>query len=155
MSKNLIRIAVYPVDAVLRFVFTKEIRRQLRENGIGYTDAAWKQASSREFPVLQRNGIIQMVRVPMGSHRYELFASKGIACCECGIVGRFFALERSRSKNPNKFHFNLYGYDENGRERMITKDHIIPRSRGGKNVLSNYQTMCVRCNQRKGNKLPV
>ena len=42
--------------------------------------------------------------------------------------------------------------DDNGQEVLITKDHIIPKSKGGKDKLDNYQTMCVRCNKRKGNK---
>lgn len=30
-------------------------------------------------------------------------------------------------------------------------DHIIPKSKGGENVLSNYILACARCNMRKGN----
>lgn len=35
----------------------------------------------------------------------------------------------------------------------MTKDHIIPKSKGGKDELNNYQTMCVICNVKKGNKI--
>ena len=34
----------------------------------------------------------------------------------------------------------------------MTKDHIIPKSKGGKNELSNYQTMCTYCNNEKADK---
>jgi 5-methylcytosine-specific restriction endonuclease McrA len=54
--------------------------------------------------------------------------------------------------SPDKFHLNLYGIDSNGREVMLTKDHIIPRSKGGKNKLSNYQPMCIHCNKKKADK---
>lgn len=47
----------------------------------------------------------------------------------------------------------LYAVDQDGEEVMMTKDHIIPVSKGGKNTLENYQTMCRKCNVQKGNKL--
>ncbi len=33
----------------------------------------------------------------------------------------------------------------------LTADHIIPTSKGGRNVLSNYATRCRGCNHGKGN----
>jgi hypothetical protein len=35
----------------------------------------------------------------------------------------------------------------------LTIDHIIPRIRGGKNVLENLQILCRTCNSRKGSKI--
>lgn len=43
---------------------------------------------------------------------------------------------------------------ECGTSEKLTLDHIIPRSKGGKRVFENLQTMCSTCNNRKGNKLP-
>lgn len=34
-----------------------------------------------------------------------------------------------------------------------TKDHIIPKSRGGKRLHNNTRPACEPCNQRKGNRL--
>ena len=36
----------------------------------------------------------------------------------------------------------------------LTIDHIVPRSRGGKNEWLNLVTACKKCNQKKGNKTP-
>ena len=93
----------------------------------------------------------QVVR--MTSARYRLFKEKGTVCVNCGVEGTFFALERHRHGNETAYHFNLYGHNSNGHEVMLTKDHIIPRSKGGKNHVSNYNPMCHKCNQKKGNKL--
>ena len=37
-----------------------------------------------------------------------------------------------------------------GTTQDLTADHIVPRSRGGQNVLSNYAVRCRRCNSRRG-----
>lgn len=85
------------------------------------------------------------------SQRYQTFFTKGTKCVCCGLEGRFFAKERTLFNKS--FHLELYGIDENGVEVLFTKDHIIPASRGGESTVDNYQTMCVRCNIKKGNKL--
>ena len=36
----------------------------------------------------------------------------------------------------------------------LTIDHVIPRSRGGKNDWLNLVTACKKCNQKKGDKTP-
>jgi 5-methylcytosine-specific restriction endonuclease McrA len=87
----------------------------------------------------------------MESQRYKLFKRVGCTCISCGIHGSFFRKERH--KHDIMFHFNLYAIDNNGNEILMTKDHIIPKSKGGKNNLSNYQVMCVICNNNKGNQL--
>jgi len=82
------------------------------------------------------------------SDRYKLFFSKGYTCTECGITGSFFALERHL--NDACYHLNLYAINDEGQEVLMTKDHIVPKSQGGKDALENYQTMCTLCNFEKG-----
>lgn len=41
-----------------------------------------------------------------------------------------------------------------GSKRHLTIDHIIPRSRGGKNTWTNLVTCCSNCNLKKGNRTP-
>jgi 5-methylcytosine-specific restriction enzyme A len=38
-------------------------------------------------------------------------------------------------------------------ETHLSIDHIIPLSRGGKNDISNLQTLCLTCNQQKTDKI--
>lgn len=84
----------------------------------------------------------------MNSFRYWVFA-KSTRCVTCGLEGEFFALERARSQDGERFHFNLYGRDKDGEEVLFTKDHVLPKSKGGNNRVGNLQTMCYRCNEAK------
>ena len=38
-------------------------------------------------------------------------------------------------------------------DRLLTRDHVVPVSRGGKDVWSNVVTACRACNHKKGNRL--
>ena len=49
-------------------------------------------------------------------------------------------------------HLCLYCGKEYG-EAMLTRDHIVPTSRGGKDSWENVVAACRRCNQHKGNYL--
>ena len=39
--------------------------------------------------------------------------------------------------------------------KLMTIDHVIPKSRGGKNTWENLVVACKKCNQKKGNKTPI
>jgi 5-methylcytosine-specific restriction endonuclease McrA len=83
------------------------------------------------------------------SQRYFVF-NNSTECCCCGIKGKYFALEKSDIKHVI-WHFNLYGIDDNGYEVLMTKDHIVPKSKGGRDILDNYRTMCSDCNNTRKN----
>ncbi|MDZ7779097.1 MAG: HNH endonuclease [Gemmatimonadota bacterium] len=40
------------------------------------------------------------------------------------------------------------------RRQFLTRDHVLPVSRGGANAWTNVVTSCSSCNNRKGNRLP-
>lgn len=51
----------------------------------------------------------------------------------------------------DKFHCQSCG--KTCKETNLSIDHIIPLSRGGKNDISNLQTLCLTCNQQKTDKI--
>jgi len=59
------------------------------------------------------------------SLRFQVLKASGGRCALCGIT-----------KNDSP----------------LDVDHIIPRSRGGSNDISNLQVLCAKCNRTKGNK---
>lgn len=83
----------------------------------------------------------------MSSQRFYVFKTS-TKCAACDLEGKYFQLE----KNENDLipHLNFYA-KENDEQILMTKDHIRAKAYGGKNNLSNYQTMCTICNNIKGN----
>ena len=92
--------------------------------------------------------VINGDKIKGNSQRLQTFFTKGLKCACCGIEGKYFGKEKDF--NAARYHLNLYALDESGNEVLMTKDHIVPRSKGGASELYNYQTMCVKCNIAKG-----
>jgi len=97
--------------------------------------------SEREYRVGNR-----VYTVRMNSHRYHCFA-RDPKCAACGIVGTKMMLERHTTDTQP--HFNFYA-EENSHLVLMTKDHIIPVTKGGEDRMENYQTLCSVCNGLKG-----
>ena len=85
-------------------------------------------------------------RVEVSSERLLTYKYKGMVCEYCGVRGAFFAVER----NGGPPHLNLYGYNKHGYEVLLTSDHIIPRSKGGPDSISNRRCLCTICNRDRG-----
>ena len=81
------------------------------------------------------------------SLRYMTFYQKGCTCVVCGKQGTHFTLDKSSGEDNNRYHFNLRADDGT----LMTRDHILPKSKGGRDHISNMQTMCTHCNKAKGN----
>jgi 5-methylcytosine-specific restriction endonuclease McrA len=91
-------------------------------------------------------------RINVSSLRLLTFKEHGTTCVHCGLKAEYFVKEKN--EKDTVFHLNLYGVNDKGKEILFTKDHIIPKSKGGKEHLSNMQTMCSVCNQKKDNTVP-
>jgi len=85
------------------------------------------------FPLVIR--LVRFVHVPRRFRRQVtntfLFARDGYSCQYCG---------RHRSELRGR--------------QFLTRDHILPVSRGGDNSWDNVVTSCSPCNNRKGDRLP-
>ena len=63
-----------------------------------------------------------------------------------------------RAKVSNKMRFAVFARDHErcvkcGSRRHLEVDHIYPISKGGKTEMRNLQTLCHRCNVKKGNSI--
>jgi 5-methylcytosine-specific restriction endonuclease McrA len=76
------------------------------------------------------------------------------------IVLKVYVKNRLTSVSPKKR--NIFWRDANicqycGNKfhiKELTVDHIMPKSRGGKNTWLNLTTSCMKCNQKKGARTP-
>lgn len=116
-----LRLAEFSPDDVLPFITKKDSRREYKVGDKVY-------------------------QVRMNSHRYHCFAQSR-ECAACKIVGTRMILERHTTASQP--HFNLYA-EENDKLIMMTKDHILPVTKGGEDRMENYQVLCCICNGLKG-----
>lgn len=74
----------------------------------------------------------------------KTFAVHGCRCVRCGCEGNKIV---AWVDIGGGLHIDLFaeGYV------LMNRDHIIPRSKKGPNSDWNYQTMCHKCNNKKGN----
>lgn len=66
------------------------------------------------------------------------------------------SFHKTRVENPTRA--LIYKRDDHecqycGSKKSLTIDHILPRSKGGKDTWENLVACCTSCNIRKGNKL--
>lgn len=112
--------------------------------------ATW--AADEALDLFRHNSkfVYENIEIDLRTYKFRTFKRKGINCAFCGIKGSFFALEKNKKDKVSNFNLQLYALDNNGNEILMTRDHIIPLSKGGrKSSVSNSQPMCYDCNQKK------
>ena len=79
----------------------------------------------------------------------DLIKRDGNKCINCGAIPRYFALGKDK---VGRWHLDLYG-GEIDDDHMFTIDHIHPKSKGGDNIMENYQLLCKICNEDKSDSV--
>ena len=122
-------LTILPIRRALRLVIDR--KAEILE----VDDTRVFRSERVDFPCPVVIRLVRYVHVPRKFRRQVtntfLFARDGYRCQYCG---------RHRS-------------ELRGRE-FLTRDHVVPISRGGGNDWSNVVAACSPCNNRKGNRLP-
>ena len=145
--KNAKQLHLDGVQTEMAFIKRNPIARVARldlDEGLGMI----KQVSNnRQVTVMGK------YLLPKKSRRLSLFEDGQLFCCKCGLEGKHWYIEKDM-RDPNK-HYSLqfYGFDKQGVERMLTWDHIVPKSLGGNDSMHNGQIMCHPCNRDKSNAI--
>jgi hypothetical protein len=143
------RYLTVKIEEVLPFIIMKNRKEHQYE---------LKKEYGKDWSKVYKNKVSKKygdLPVKMDSLRYQVFKSNGLTCVQCGLRATHFAVEAFKVdaiKDIPVVHLNLYALLNNS-EVIFTKDHILPKSKGGKDTLSNLQTMCCHCNQEKGDNI--
>lgn len=83
--------------------------------------------------------------------RLRVFHNKGCKCVKCGEIGTLLldTVQINKKGIIISRHVNLYSDNL----KLMTIDHIHPKSKGGSDDIDNLQPMCMTCNNKKSNKI--
>lgn len=82
--------------------------------------------------------------------RFAVLTSVQLKCFRCSAEATHFQVEKHRNDKVMPFQLNLYAGN-----RMLTWDHILPKSYDGSNSPINGRCACSRCNEKRGNDMTL
>jgi 5-methylcytosine-specific restriction endonuclease McrA len=122
-------LTILPVRRALRLVIDR------KAEVLEVDESRTFRSARRDMPCPTVIRLVRYVHVPRKFRRQVtntfLFARDGYRCMYC-----------------NRHRHELRGRD------FLTRDHVVPMSRGGLNTWRNVVTACSPCNNRKGSRLP-
>lgn len=111
--------------------------------------------ASKIFPFIDKGNRYKLLAgysVRINSSALRMF-KKSPKCKHCGVEGNTFVLLRDKKTQTSRPHLAFFHKQKNGTLLLMTKDHVLPKSKGGENRQENIQTLCQICNGAKGNKV--
>ena len=92
------------------------------------------------------------VERPSGWALFKSLQGQPIRCHFCGCQADRWVMEKGRRDKVGHPVLNLYG-NQDGKAVMMTRDHIIPKSLGGVDVVQNLRAACAPCNETRSNEV--
>ena len=77
--------------------------------------------------------------------RLKVFHNKGLKCISCDRIGKYLIATKDRG---GSIHIDVY----TEKFKLMTVDHIKPKSKGGTYDIENLDPMCAKCNTKKADK---
>lgn len=90
----------------------------------------------------------RQVSRPSGWALFHHMKGTPIRCHFCGCEADQWVAEKGQRDKVGHPVLNLYAGS-----RMMTRDHIIPRSLGGKDCVENLRPACAPCNESRSNEV--
>jgi hypothetical protein len=118
-----------------------------------------KEIFYAEYSLLEGFGIsLPIFEKRQTSHcsGWEFFISARhapIVCFCCGIIADRWVVGKHKHDRVGVPVMNLYALNQKKELVMMTRDHIIPKSLGGIDIIENLRPACTLCNMLRGNEL--
>lgn len=82
--------------------------------------------------------------------RFEVLTTCELTCFKCGVKATHFIADKHRNDHVMPYSLNLYAG-----KKMLTWDHIVPKSLGGGNDPLNGRCACSNCNENRGSDMTL
>lgn len=82
--------------------------------------------------------------------RFAALTSCELKCFRCGVEATHFIIERHKNNVGWPYNLNVYAGN-----KMLTWDHILPKSHGGSNDPINARCACSKCNETRGSDMTL
>ncbi|MCY3023520.1 MAG: HNH endonuclease [Planctomycetota bacterium] len=143
LNRSWVAVNVATVRRALTLVFQDVARIVAPQDYSTYDFAGWVEASQAAQEEARR----------IRSATFSICVPEVIVLTV--FNGRFSKEVRFSRRNIFERDNNTCQYCGRKRDRHeLTLDHVIPRSRGGTSTWSNIVLACIKCNMRKGDRLP-